>query len=78
MICNAKLETLDHFCFRCEIVSLFWNDVTLISASFDIKDVLFGIVHTVNNVLINYIIFERKYLIIYLFTVLSSTNPPLH
>ena len=65
--CNKKLETLEHFCFHCEIVPLFWNDreinnilksQKLISAPFDIKDIFFGIVHAVNNnVLINYILY---------------------
>ena len=63
LFCNKELETLEHFCFLCEIMSLFWNDYEvntilksqkLISASFDIKDIFFGIVHAVNNnVLIN-------------------------
>ena len=69
--CNEELETLEHFFFYCERVRIFWNEVNnilqsqkLISIPFDVKDIFFGMVHTVNNkVLINYIILEGKYFI---------------
>ena len=67
--CNEEIETLEHFFFYCERVRIFWNEVNnilqsqkLFSIPFDVKDIFFGMVHTVNNkVLINYIILEGKY-----------------
>ena len=68
--CNEELETLEHFFFQCKIVSLFRNEVNnilksqkLISAPFDIKDFFFGIVHAVNNTIINYTILQGEYFI---------------
>ena len=69
--CNEEIETLEHFFFYCERVRIFWNEVNnilqpqkLFSIPFDVKDIFFGMAHTVNNkVLINYIILEGKYFI---------------
>ena len=69
--CSEEIEALEHFFFYCERVRTFWNEVNnilqsqkLISIRFDVKDIFFGMVHMVNNmVLINYIILEGKYFI---------------
>ena len=71
--CNKELETLEHFLFYCNKVSTFWNELNillksqkLISKDFHIKDILFGLLSADNNddnILVNYIILESKYLI---------------
>ena len=71
--CNKELETLEHFLFYCSKVSTFWNELNillksqkLISKDFHIKDILFGLLSADNNddnILVNYIILESKYLI---------------
>ena len=69
---NEELETLEHFLFYCEKVNTFWNELNtilksqdLVSANFDIKNILFG--HFCSDdddsILANYIILESKYLI---------------
>ena len=64
--CNEELETLEHFCFHCEKVNTFWNELNTIlksqdpvSTNFDIKDVLFGHIYFCSDnddsILVNYI-----------------------
>lgn len=83
--CNKELETLEHFFFYCSEVSTFWNELNillksqkLISKNFHIKDILFGLFSADNvddNILVNYIILESKYLIFR--SKLSKTFPTI-
>ena len=83
--CNKELETLEHFFFYCSKVSTFWNELNillkqqkLISKNFHIQDILFGLFSADNdddNILVNYIILERKYLIFR--SKLSQTFPTI-
>ena len=61
---NEELETLEHFLFHCEKITLPGMQ-DLVSTNFDNKDILFG--HFCSNAddsfLANYIILESKYLI---------------
>ena len=72
-LCNKELETLKQLFFYCSKVSTFWNELNillksqkLIYKNFHIKDILFGLFSADNvddNILVNYIILESKYLI---------------
>ena len=72
-LCNKQLETLKQLFFYCSKVSTFWNELNillksqkLIYKNFHIKDILFGLFSADNvddNILVNYIILESKYLI---------------
>ena len=83
--CNKELETLEHFFFYCSKVSTFWNELNillkskkLISKNFHIQDILFGLFSADNvddNILVNYIILESKYLIFR--SKLSQTFPTI-
>ena len=68
--CEEELETIEHLFFHCPKVCMFWDDLKVllnslnITVSFDIKDVLFGILDTDNiSNLVNYILLESKYFI---------------
>ena len=74
-----------HFFFYCSKVSTFWNELNillkskkLISKNFHIQDILFGLFSADNvddNILVNYIILESKYLIFG--SKLSQTFPTI-
>lgn len=69
--CQSELETLEHLLFKCPRIKEFWFEVYLllsnqniVSAPFDIKDIIFGVYESNSNVLlINQIILNGKYYI---------------
>ena len=69
--CEKELETIEHVFFYCTKVCIFWDDLkTLlnsvnITVSFDIKDVLLGILDTSDSIKIsiNYIVLESRFFI---------------
>ena len=69
--CETEPETLEHFFFYCSKVRAFWEEVNLLSnsqgmicRSFDIRDILFGVLDIVSNeILLNYIVLESKHFI---------------
>jgi len=71
--CEKELETIEHLFFHCTKVCtwMFWDELKVvlnylnILVRFDIKDVLFGILDTADNlsILVNYILLESKYFI---------------
>ena len=69
--CEKEVETKEHVLFYCTNVHIFWDNLTTflnslnITVSFDIKDVLLGILDTSNsvNILINYIALESNFFI---------------
>ena len=70
-ICESEIETLKHLFFYCTKVRCFGgelekllNSIKIIINSFEIKDVLFGILDSSHgSVLLNYIILESNFFI---------------
>ena len=78
--CEDEPETLEHFFFYCSKVRVFWEEVNLslnsqgmMYRSFNIRDILFGVLDIVSNeILLNYIVLESKHFIYR--TKLSKTS----
>ena len=68
--CEKELETIEHLFLYCSKVCMFWDELKVVFSplnilvSFDIRDVLFGILDTDNiSILVNYILLESKHFI---------------